>query len=350
MIFSIGSPAKVESNLALKNIPSDMENVLYLASFAANSHNAQSWKLRISHSNKTIELHLDEKRLLDVVDPENRELYISLGCYIESLQTSFQAYGYEMITQDIAPNKENHYQVAIISYKKKENSKPNQETIDIIQQRHTDKRKYLSQQIDSKTITNFTKRYKDMSYYQAGSSEYNLLKDKSIEAMTEQTSNIEFLKEQDHWLRFSNKEVEEKKDGISGDMLGLNPILKSLYYLTTNHQNSTSQTFAKQSIDTLKNQVENSSGFFVITGNQTISDWIRVGRETQRFWYDCVKEKIAVQPISSIIEVPSIKEEVQNRLNLNKDIQMIFRVGYVKEYGENISPRRNLEEYISVSD
>ncbi|NLR05708.1 hypothetical protein EKS21_08850 [Streptococcus mutans] len=131
-------------------------------------------------------------------------------------------------------------------------------------------------------------------------------------------------------------------------MLGLNPIIKTLYYLTSNHKDATSNNFVKQSKNTLINQVENCAGFFVITGEQNISKWIAVGEKSQAFWYDCVRNNIAVQPISAMIEIPSYNQKLQQNLGKSQPVQLILRVGYVNSYGKNVGPRRNLKDYITV--
>jgi hypothetical protein len=53
------------------------------ATLAANGHNTQPWKFAIRQD--VIEIYPDYSRRLPVVDPDNRELWISLGCALENL-------------------------------------------------------------------------------------------------------------------------------------------------------------------------------------------------------------------------------------------------------------------------
>jgi len=71
--------------------PQMIEMVRY-ATLAANGHNTQPWKFAIRQD--TIEIHPDTSRHLAVVDPENRELWISLGCALENLLLAARAAGY----------------------------------------------------------------------------------------------------------------------------------------------------------------------------------------------------------------------------------------------------------------
>lgn len=61
-----------------------MIGMVRYATLAANGHNTQPWKFAVHQD--AIEIHPDYGRHLPVVDPENRELWISLGCSLENLQ------------------------------------------------------------------------------------------------------------------------------------------------------------------------------------------------------------------------------------------------------------------------
>jgi hypothetical protein len=62
------------------------------ATLAANGHNTQPWKFSIKED--AIEIHPDFTRQLKVVDPDHRELWISLGCALENLTVAARAAGY----------------------------------------------------------------------------------------------------------------------------------------------------------------------------------------------------------------------------------------------------------------
>ena len=73
--------------------PSDqMRTLIHYATLAANGHNTQPWKFAIQEN--AIEIHPDTTRRLPVVDPDNRELWISLGCALENLLIAARAGGF----------------------------------------------------------------------------------------------------------------------------------------------------------------------------------------------------------------------------------------------------------------
>jgi hypothetical protein len=75
-----------------KNLSSPLISLVYYAALAANGHNTQPWKFAIKDN--AIEVHPDYSRRLPVVDPHDRELWISLGCSLENLLVAARASGY----------------------------------------------------------------------------------------------------------------------------------------------------------------------------------------------------------------------------------------------------------------
>lgn len=63
------------------------------ATLALSGHNTQPW--RFSLNGDSIRIFPDFTRRLPVVDPDNRELYISLGCALEKLVIAAKSAGYD---------------------------------------------------------------------------------------------------------------------------------------------------------------------------------------------------------------------------------------------------------------
>ena len=104
--------------------------------------------------------------------------------------------------------------------------------------------------------------------------------------------------------------------------------------MTTNHETATGQGFAKQSLSTVEKQVNNCAGFFVMTGKQSLENWIAAGRQVQAFWYDCTEKNIAIQPISAMMVVSSYHKHREQDVQLNQPVQMILRAGRIETSGE----------------
>ncbi|MBU8546924.1 MULTISPECIES: Acg family FMN-binding oxidoreductase [Roseomonadaceae] len=75
---------------ALRQAPETNDLIRY-ATLAANSHNTQPWRFRISAGN--IEILPDMARQIGIVDPDNHHLFASLGCAAENLAIACGARG-----------------------------------------------------------------------------------------------------------------------------------------------------------------------------------------------------------------------------------------------------------------
>lgn len=237
ILYLFGKPANVNANTELDGVSDEMRSILYYGSLAANSHNSQSWKVQLDLHEQKLLISLDEDRTLEILGPKYRELYISIGCYIESLTYAFDAYGYET-NVEYADFSGVNSEVATISYYRRENANIDSQQIETIERRHTDKRGYKTDRINSEVITQLLDGMNGIYYYEIGTENFEYLKTGTVKAITEQSAEMDYRAELNQWLRFSNKEVEQKKDGISAEMMGLNGIIKALYYLTTNHENA----------------------------------------------------------------------------------------------------------------
>ena len=66
------------------NLPGDQaERLIHFAHLAPSTHNSQPWKF--GANGRVIDLFADFSRWLQAADPERRELYLSVGCALETL-------------------------------------------------------------------------------------------------------------------------------------------------------------------------------------------------------------------------------------------------------------------------
>ena len=291
----IGRPLKVNPSRKLDGVNDDIQNALWYSSIAANSHNTQMWSIKLYPNENRLQISIDESRVLNVVDSEKREAYISLGCYIETMSVAFNAYGYDtqVNCDDLSVQ---------VTYQKRDNATVDTVKLSLIDKRHTDKSAYSNGKIEQKTVTALLNKYSAITLYQNGDENFDYIKRISMDAVTVQSANQAYRDELAEWMRFSDKEAESKLDGITADMIGLKGIVKTFYYWTTTRESAKGDKFAQQGIDTAKNQLNNCGAFAIITGGSTFEELINTGRKTQAFWFDCTENNIAVQPFSAALE------------------------------------------------
>ena len=67
--------------------------ILYFASLAPSGHNSQPWAIRVEKKGQWV-IQMDPTRRLPAVDPNNRELLLSLGCFVENLVLAAPHFGH----------------------------------------------------------------------------------------------------------------------------------------------------------------------------------------------------------------------------------------------------------------
>ena len=103
------------------------------------------------------------------------------------------------------------------------------------------------------------------------------------------------------------------------------------------------KSFRQQTVATTKKQAENCSGFVLLTSDDnSMASLINSGRLLEKFLISAAGNKLAVHPMSAPLEESPWKEEFSQKVASKKPVQMILRVGYVKDYGHPVSLRRKV--------
>ena len=344
--FVIGRRIDVHTDKHVVGLSDELQEVLYLASLSPSSHNIQSWLIDVYPADRYIEIQVDSGRTLSVVDPSGREMLISLGCYTQTLLRSFEAYGY---TASSSYDSDKHRMVV---YYEKTSEHVDETLIDRILRRHTDKSAFDTARpvntLDLDAAIDQVSHEDSIHYYSVHSTEYDMIKEQTMRAYETQAYDADAAEELSGWLRLSNGETTASKDGLPAEQLGITGIKKLFYYLFTNHESATKETFAKQGVDTTQKQLDGCTTFAIITSDNKEEALIQCGQDTVTFWLAMVDAGISVQPMSYAIEEADTKAVLMSDLPLDEEPQMILRLGYVSNYGENAAIRRDLNEYIRV--
>lgn len=342
LLFS-GRKIEVNTDKQVEGLSDELCDVLYLASLAPNSHNTQIWKVRVDTDKQTIVICLDENRRLSEVDPYDREMAISLGSYTGMLIEAFKAYGYECSIDYLSGD-----DYLKVSYNKITDAILH-DKVDQIHKRHTDKSAFTDTALSDEQINNIV-FYDNENYYPKETEYFSYIKENMLAAITKQSYDRPKAEELAQWLRLSNKETVEKKDGLPAEQLGITGIVKSLYYLTTTHDSAKKDLFAKQGIDTASKQLNGCAGFLIITSEDSREELISCGMELVRIWLSAVECGVSVHPMSAILEEEPYCSLILHDLNLEEKPQMVLRLGIADNYGENAAIRRDLADYIIVEE
>lgn len=297
-----------------------MRELIRYATLAPNGHNTQPWKFAIKNS--SIEIHPDYTRRLPVVDPNNREMWISLGCALENLLLAATASGYA--TDVNYPDSTD----AIIVNLSKDTPKLNS-LVNVIPIRQNTRSEYDGQPVNSTDLDKL-----QMMPGESGVILQFLTDTKSIETALEyvnqgnlvQYGDPAFINELVDWLRFNKKEALRSLDGLYSRCSGNPEVPRWL------GKSFVSSTKPQQQADLDAKKLRSSAGAVVIASeSDDKTGWVQTGQVYERLALQMTALNIKSAFLNQPIEVANIRTQFQNAIGLGDTFpQLLVRFGYAE--------------------
>ena len=320
-----------------------IEKIIYYASLAGNSHNTQPWYVYVENDSLLF-IKADFSRKLQIVDPDARGLFISLGAFIENLELAAGSLGYKTEVKITAKHK-NDSDVATIYLSE---SQKNGYNLSQIENRRTLRTPFHNTEISKDHLNNLIDNSSsEIFYFSSSSEEGKYIAEQTLAAYTQQAQDDQAKQELANWMRFSNSDVEKHRDGLTTSGMGITGFGGFFVRNFYKPEDSMKDSFIKTGIEKTKEQIENCGGWFVIIQNEDNPEsWIKTGRLYQRLNLVCRDLMIGFHPMNQMIEEENFEEKANERLSQSGVIQFIARVGYVDEYPPANSVRRSVKEII----
>ena len=311
----------------------DFIQIASYASKAPSGHNTQPWKFHITDSTITVLPNLDVA--LPVVDRNNRELFISLGCAVENLCIAASYFGYT--THIIECSIE-----AIILELTKNALTIEDSLFHQIEKRQTNRNIYNGNKISDgilQQLQSIPKENGIQFYFTEINTPFaNTITQYIMKGNEIQMADIAFKNELLSWMRFNKKQVEATHNGLSYLVFGNPPLPRILarpivsLFLKPNAQNKSD-----------RKKIDSSSHFVVrATQRDTIEEWINLGRTLQRFLLKVTEIGISYAFLNQPCEVAALAFDLREKLPVNKEHPtLIMRIGYAKQIP--YSPRKKIE-------
>lgn len=311
----------------------DFIQIASYASKAPSGHNTQPWKFHITDGTITVLPNLEVA--LPVVDGNNRELFISLGCAVENLCIAAGYFGYT--THIIECSIE-----AIILELTKNDLTIEDSLFHQIEKRQTNRNIYNGNKISDgilQQLQSIPKGNGIQFYFTEINTPFaNTITQYIMKGNEIQMADISFKNELLSWMRFNKKQVEATHNGLSYLVFGNPPLPRILarpivsLFLKPNAQNKSD-----------RKKINSSSHFVVCTTQQdTIEEWINLGRTLQRFLLKATEIGISYAFLNQPCEVAVLAFDLRGKLPVNKEYPtLIMRIGYAKQIP--YSPRKEIE-------
>lgn len=311
----------------------ELTELLAYAAKAPSGHNTQPWKFRAGGN--TVQVLPDFELALPVVDGNHRELYISLGCAVESLCIAAHHFRFDAVV-----TRQNREGITIELTRNEaceENSLFRQ-----IAKRQTNRSVYTGKKI-SGTVCEALQcvpAEKGVSFYltDVDSPDGHRLAGWVFKGNECQMSDPAFKNELLSWMRFNARQSAATRDGLVYNVFGNPPLPRFLakpivsLFLKPDKQNKAD-----------REKIRSSSHFVLFTcRTDTPGMWINAGRTLQRFLLRTTELGIACAYLNQPCETPALAEEMRRSLPIRENHPVVLlRAGYAAPVP--YSPRREIK-------
>ncbi len=335
------SGLRTESPVA--GIDPALGRILHYASLAPSGHNSQPWYVRWIDDRKMI-IGADPDRRLPAVDPDNREMMLSLGAFVENLSLAAGDMGYEAQVE-LKARSPLEQEILEVTLRK---AKPVPYPLERISLRMTAKHGYRSKEIKKDDVEALTEPLGGrLFYFPPGSEHAQCIKEGTVEAFRVQTSRDEAQQELVKWLRLSHEAEEEHRDGLTTAGMEIRG-LKGWYVRNfTSPDDFMKKSMRKRSVEQTAKLSGQGGGWFVITSTgESVADLIDAGQGFERMALMARERGVAVHPMTQILEEEIGRREITSNHDAGMLPQFILRVGYLDKYPDPVSPRRPVSWFL----
>jgi len=319
----------------------NVRELIHYATLAPSGHNTQPWKFSVEGN--VIRIFPDFERRLPVIDPDDHALYISLGCALENLAIAAKKHGLSSLIDYFPPDEKSECIHVTLS--------PMGSTVDeglfeAIHARQSNRSLYDKNAIPEGHISKLVEsNIFDTVFIKIlgpDMQEIEPLIDLVKEANRIQFKDWQFKEELLSWIRFTKKEKDIRKDGLTAEVMGFPFVPRWLGRLIL-------KTLAKPESEASKSekQVRSSSLLMAfISKKHGKRHWVDLGRSFQRVALTATTLGLAHAHLNMPCEVESVRKKLSSHLKLGPDEQplLLIRFGYAEERPR--SPRRPAEEVI----
>jgi hypothetical protein len=327
----------------VKDVDEESSRILWYASLAPSGHNSQPWFVRVLGKGEWL-IGADPLRRLPAVDPDNRELLLSIGAFAENLSIAASVFGYDAQMRVIAESPHDQ-EVIRVSLKK---GKPAKYPLERLTMRRTVKNGFRSEEIKKQDIELLSRPHEGKLFYYPGKTDHaKCIQEGTVESYRAQSYRNDAQKELAHWIRFSNGEARENRDGLTTEGMEISGFAGWFVRHFMDKADVMGERFRKQGIEITSKWAAEGGGWIIITseGND-VADLIETGRRFERTALLARERNIALHPMTQVLEEEKAQREIASNHGPAVVPQFVLRVGYLDKYSDPVSLRRTVASFV----
>jgi hypothetical protein len=344
----------------VEGLGKDDVEILRLASLAPSGHNTQPWTVRIAGP-KHWTVSSERRSWLPAVDPDNREMLLSLGAFLENMVIGARTLGLEAEIKILAASP-TEADIADVRFRKaapRDSSADHDHFLDTIRKRRTLRSGFSGREIEAGDLRYLTRHDEEPCvstvvpsphafFFPNGSTAGKTLQEGLIEANRIQVSRDPAQEELSRWIRWSAKDAKLNRDGLTPDSMEIGGMAGWYVRHFYDAGSVLKKDFRERTVDTVARQVRTCGGWLVVTSlDSEVSTLISYGMAFERMFLKARDKMIGLHPMTQMLEEQgSAKNEVAKALGLPGRAQWILRLGYVTSYPDPVSLRRPVSRFV----
>jgi hypothetical protein len=311
-----------------------LKKLLKSAILAPSGHNSQPWKFELN--SQSVKFFPDFSRVRIGVDPDNRELYLSLGAAVANFEVAAESQG--LVFQKKYFLKSTLPFVELILTAKKVLPQ-NEKLAKVITARHTNRFAFKPTKFSPAVIKSFTK-------FSTSNSILTPVSNKSKELLSNLIYDSELIwfksrvlvEELETWLR---DDLSSSKDGLPTGVLNLYKLAVNLkMYL----KKDSPELLVKAELS--RDLASKASILYIVSSpKDEIESWIKVGEDYERFLLALTAAGWSHGYFNAVVELNTVRKKLAKNFNLKSYPQMLLRIGHSTVTPPR-SPRRPLSSFI----
>ena len=331
-------------NQASLSLTHPQREVLYLASLAPSSHNTQPWRVRAESPNTWV-VEADARGRLPAVDPNNRELLLSIGAFVENLVLAAGSMGLNPRVQVIAGHCMQRDVVRIVM---KEGA-PRRYPLGRIRKRRTVKHGQLPKEISAGDMKILKEEAKDqLFYFPRGTKHAQCIQAAAVENYRIQTNRDAAQRELVRWLRLSDADAHAYRDGLTTEGMEITGLTGWFVRHFASPEDFMKQEYRNQGVDQVAKRAAQGGGWLVITSQgESPADLIDAGRRFERLALAACELGIGLHPMTQLLEEKHGLSQLAKHHDTDLTPQFVLRAGYVDAYPAPVSLRRPVAWFFS---
>ena len=275
-----------------------------------------------------------------MVDPDDRELFVSLGCAVENLCLAAQTKGYKSAVSVGDKG------VITVSLAEEAGVKPSP-LFNQIDVRQTNQSVYSGEEIAPDALRKLQAVHSEkgvsVHYYARQTEQFNDIKQYVFQGNTRQMQNPAFKAELKSWMRFNKKHQDQTLDGLSYAVFGAPNVPRWMAEpIMSMAINAKTQNKAD------RDKIASASHLVLFTTRENSRrEWVDLGRTLQRFLLTATELGVSHAYLNQPNEEAEIASEMARTLGLDGEYPTILlRIGYGER--QAYSKRRSVGDVIAA--